>query len=318
MRATIFSIIFIILGLFDISIAQVIEGDVSLRTQAEVQLFEGTSITGYLLISGDDIIDLSPLIGLTSVGYYLNIDQNASLANLDGLSNLTTVGSGLHITHNYSLANLDGLSNITSVSRYLHIGDNASLQNLDGLSNLTAVGDDLHININASLANLDGLSNLTTVSGDLTANYNGALNAYCGLFPLLSSNGLQGSFSVAYNLVNRTQQQIIDDGPCITTAIAENELLPNDNVLHQNFPNPFNPITTIGYDLPEQAIVNLTVYDLRGQEVMTLEQSEKPPGIYEVQWNGMNQSGNQVSTGVYFCRLHAGEYNQTIKMVYLR
>jgi len=44
----------------------------------------------------------------------------------------------------------------------------------------------------------------------------------------------------------------------------------------------------------------------------------KPPGIYEVQWNGMDQQGTQVSTGVYFCRLAAGDFSQTIKMVYLR
>jgi len=88
--------------------------------------------------------------------------------------------------------------------------------------------------------------------------------------------------------------------------------------LHQNYPNPFNPTTTINYDLPEQSIVKLTVFNVQGQEVNTLEQSDKPPGNYEVQWNGVDQSGNPVSTGVYLCRLQAGDYSQTIKMVYLR
>ncbi|MBC8374570.1 MAG: T9SS type A sorting domain-containing protein [FCB group bacterium] len=94
--------------------------------------------------------------------------------------------------------------------------------------------------------------------------------------------------------------------------------VPESFQLHQNHPNPFNPTTTIIYSLPEQSSTKLTVFDIKGQEVTVLSESEKPPGFYEVQWNGMDQSGNQVSTGVYFCRLEAGEFSQTIKMVYLR
>ena len=119
-------------------------------------------------------------------------------------------------------------------------------------------------------------------------------------------------------VLNPTQEQIVDDGPCITTALGEDELLPKDYSLHQNYPNPFNPTTTISYDLPEQSTISLTVFDVRGQEVTTLEQSEKHPGNYELQWNGLDNYGNPVSTGMYFCRLQAGAYSQTIKMVYLR
>jgi len=88
--------------------------------------------------------------------------------------------------------------------------------------------------------------------------------------------------------------------------------------LQQNYPNPFNPITTIQYSLPEAGVVNLTIFDIRGHEIMTLLNAQKPPGNYEVQWNGLDQSGNQVSTGVYFARLQTGDYSKTIKMVYLR
>ncbi|MBC8377282.1 MAG: DUF3160 domain-containing protein [FCB group bacterium] len=93
---------------------------------------------------------------------------------------------------------------------------------------------------------------------------------------------------------------------------------PDAFVLFQSYPNPFNPITTIGYAIPEQASVKLTVFDIRGQEVRTLQDASKLPGTYEIQWNGMDQGGKLVSTGVYFCRLQAGSYSQTIKMVYLR
>jgi len=283
----------IFLGLFSVSSAQVIEGDVILSTQAEVNSFAGTSITGNLTIHGSDIVDLTPLSTLTSVGG-LYVPNNAALTNLDGLGNITSVGWVLYVQNNDALTNLDGLGNITSVGWFLHIFDNAVLTNLDGLSNLTYAGNDLAVYDN------------------------GSLNIFCGLYPLLSSNGLQGSYTVADNLVNPTQQQIIDNGPCVPSALSENELLAKDYNLHQNYPNPFNPITTISYEIPEQAEVSLTVYDVRGQELTALQDGVKTPGNYEVQWNGTNNSGNPVSTGVYFARLQAGSYSKTIKMVYLR
>ncbi|NQV41802.1 MAG: SBBP repeat-containing protein [Candidatus Marinimicrobia bacterium] len=102
------------------------------------------------------------------------------------------------------------------------------------------------------------------------------------------------------------------------TSMDGNISIPAGFDLHQNYPNPFNPNTTISYELPEQTTVSLTVYDVRGQEVLTLQESVQSPGRYEVQWNGLNRSGNPVSTGVYFARLDAGEFSQTIKMLMIK
>ncbi|NQV51361.1 MAG: FG-GAP repeat protein [Candidatus Marinimicrobia bacterium] len=88
--------------------------------------------------------------------------------------------------------------------------------------------------------------------------------------------------------------------------------------LFQNSPNPFNPTTTVSYSLSEQTLISLSVFDIRGREIKKLDKALKSSGSYEVQWNSLDQSGNQVSTGVYFCRLQAGSYSETIKMVYLR
>ena len=93
---------------------------------------------------------------------------------------------------------------------------------------------------------------------------------------------------------------------------------PNRFILSQNYPNPFNPTTTIRYSLPEASVITLTVSDIQGYEVITLQNASKPQGNYQVQWNGIDALGNQVSTGVYFARLKAGSMSQTIKMVYLR
>ena len=99
---------------------------------------------------------------------------------------------------------------------------------------------------------------------------------------------------------------------------SDKSSLPESPLLLNAYPNPFNPTTTIIYDLPEYSVVKLTVFDIQGREVMTLHNGEKFPGKHEVQWDGIDQSGNPVSTGMYFCRLHVGDFSQTIKMVYLR
>ncbi len=94
--------------------------------------------------------------------------------------------------------------------------------------------------------------------------------------------------------------------------------LPYQFMLHQNHPNPFNPTTTINYYLPRISDVTLTIYDISGRAITSLTDTHQPEGAYSIQWNGTDHSGNSVSAGVYLCRLQAGEYSKTIKMVHLR
>ncbi|TFB13642.1 T9SS type A sorting domain-containing protein [Candidatus Marinimicrobia bacterium MT.SAG.4] len=83
--------------------------------------------------------------------------------------------------------------------------------------------------------------------------------------------------------------------------------------LGRNYPNPFNPITTIDYSLPEQTQLKISVYDLSGKEVDVLFDGFQEAGIHEVFWNASN-----VSSGIYFYRLQAGDFVQTRKMVLLK
>ena len=96
--------------------------------------------------------------------------------------------------------------------------------------------------------------------------------------------------------------------------------LPEKFQLLQNSPNPFNPSTTISYSVPEgnQEYVTLNVYDLRGRLVRTLVKRMIGPGTYSVYWDGTDESGRQVSSGVYLYRLQAGKFMQTRKMVILK
>jgi len=99
----------------------------------------------------------------------------------------------------------------------------------------------------------------------------------------------------------------------------ENEVgLPELFILDQNFPNPFNPSTTLRYGLPEDSEVSLVIYDIRGNTVRTIDSGEQAAGWYEHIWNGMNDEGQPVSTGLYLTRLRAGSYTKTIKMLYLK
>ena len=88
--------------------------------------------------------------------------------------------------------------------------------------------------------------------------------------------------------------------------------------LEQNFPNPFNPITTIRFSAPEAIAVHLAVYDAKGGLVITLFDGIARSGAREVQWNGRDAAGAPVSTGVYFYRLQAGKQTLTRKMLLLK
>lgn len=88
--------------------------------------------------------------------------------------------------------------------------------------------------------------------------------------------------------------------------------------LHQNFPNPFNPITTIKFDIREPTRVRLVVYNVNGQRVRVLMDGEVPPGSREVVWNGRDDAGRSIASGVYFCRLESPGFVQSRKMILLK
>ena len=88
--------------------------------------------------------------------------------------------------------------------------------------------------------------------------------------------------------------------------------------LHQNFPNPFNPTTTLRYDIPENAMINITIYDMLGRHIKTLMDQTQDAGYKSVIWNATNDYGKPVSAGIYLYQIQAGEYISTKKMVLLK
>jgi hypothetical protein len=88
--------------------------------------------------------------------------------------------------------------------------------------------------------------------------------------------------------------------------VMEALFIPTDYGLSQNYPNPFNPTTTIQYDLPQAGWVVLKIYDVLGRNIRTLVEGGNPAGRHTVRWDGKNDVGYDVPSGLYFCRMTAG------------
>ena len=101
-------------------------------------------------------------------------------------------------------------------------------------------------------------------------------------------------------------------------SIIDKGQLPVAFSLQQNHPNPFNPTTTLRYDLPKDAQINITIYDKMGRQINTLVNSQQNAGFKSVRWNATNDNGSPVSTGLYLYTIQAGGFRQTKKMVLLK
>jgi hypothetical protein len=105
----------------------------------------------------------------------------------------------------------------------------------------------------------------------------------------------------------------------VNTGIEDEMLeIPSEFALKQNYPNPFNPSTTIKYDLKQNADVSLVIYDLLGREVKSVVNENQPAGYKKVVWNGTNNMGHKVSSGVYIYKLIAGDFVKTRKMILMK
>jgi photosystem II stability/assembly factor-like uncharacterized protein len=102
------------------------------------------------------------------------------------------------------------------------------------------------------------------------------------------------------------------------TAVEEATSVPQRFALQQNYPNPFNPTTTIHFSLAQPAEADLSIYDLLGQRVATLVKGVQEAGPHALQWDGQDEQGRELASGVYFCRLQAGAQVETRRLVLLR
>lgn len=169
------------------------------------------------------------------------------------------------------------------------------------------------------LAGLDEWT-LMMYDGSEYVDYTGLLVDY--------SEGLSGHYSTKPQFVDLDEDGDLDiyskeiylenQGLYRTPTHGELPVVPAACVLHQNYPNPFNPATVIRFDLPRSEHVKLSVYDVRGALVATIIDHHMKEGRKEVTWDARGNRGNPVASGIYFCRLVAGDLTRTRKMVLLR
>jgi hypothetical protein len=159
-------------------------------------------------------------------------------------------------------------------------------------------------------------------SGTRDAHGSGAINGYVRL---VNDTTLVNAY-YADSLVNRARQDssLIRADAIIfqeTLTGVEYEVLPNIPTrfdLSQNFPNPFNPTTRIRFDIPHSVDVQLRIFDILGREVRSLVNERHNAGSFTVTWDGKNNMGRQVSSGVYIYHLKAGEFTSSKKMVMMK
>ncbi len=130
---------------------------------------------------------------------------------------------------------------------------------------------------------------------------------------IVSDNSAQAGSRYHYRIVSTSDADQSFTGPEVYVPIREASL-------SQNYPNPFNPTTTINYLVPDgvREQVSLIIYDVRGAKVRTLVSEAQVAGRYAVKWNGLNDNGNRVGSGMYFYRFQAGKFTQTRKMLMLK
>ena len=166
-----------------------------------------------------------------------------------------------------------------------------------------------HVVADGQITVANGLYNGTAISGG------GDVVRF--VFRVLREFEDNARFEIADGLVFDPSQL---QNPAVVAGVLELQSTPREFALHQNFPNPFNPDTTIKYDLAESADVTLQIYNVLGQVVRTLVASEaQNAGRYQIRWNGMDDRGVPVSSGIYFYQISAdGKFSDVRKLMLLK
>jgi hypothetical protein len=155
--------------------------------------------------------------------------------------------------------------------------------------------------------------NLALLGGEATIGGSGEIAIIT--FKLLQS----GNLSLAFNLIDFRDNQnhkLLGDGKILEQELSSE--LPSVYGLSQNYPNTFNPSTQIAYQLPQAGHVSLKIYNIKGELVCTLVNQYKEAGHHTVIWDGKNENGEEVASGVYFYRMVSNDFKATKKMIMLK
>ena len=212
----------------------------------------------------------------------------------------------------FSLKVMHGVTDAPSVDIYANGGllvENLSYGEFQGYVDVPA--DDYTLDI--------------TVHGETNsvASFSAPLSSFGGMSGVVYASGFLNPTETdsSFTLVLTTPSGYIVTLPASGSALSTEELtnsVPNDYVLLQNFPNPFNPSTSIAYRLQTLSPVAITIYDLMGNVVNNLYAGIEGPGYKSINWDATNNNGDLVSSGMYFYKLQVGESFEIKRMMYLK
>ncbi|MCD4652096.1 MAG: T9SS type A sorting domain-containing protein, partial [Candidatus Cloacimonetes bacterium] len=200
-------------------------------------------------------------------------------------------------------------------------GTDITLNHLEPPANLTAL-------LTGNTVTLSWFYNPVTVQREIFSHFYVYRQRETGPFEVIDSISVETAQDIIdlnrlykYYIVAIYDSGVSDSTNHLSTA----DLVPeqDDNVNHitnleGNYPNPFNPVTAIRFSLKEEADVSLQIYNIRGQKVRTLVRDKLQAGTQIVEWQGVNDEGSKVASGIYFYRLKVGAYDQTRKMLLLK
>jgi len=141
-------------------------------------------------------------------------------------------------------------------------------------------------------------------------------NIPVGIFDITASLG--GYDTITFEDVELLENQVTPLIFELTSVQATEHLVAYPNALHQNSPNPFNPETMISFDLKDDALVNLEIYNMKGQRVKQLVNSQITAGQHSIVWNGKDNKDKTVSSGIYFYKFKTEDYQATKKMLLMK
>ncbi len=200
---------------------------------------------------------------------------------------------------------------VETINQYMVLGDPTQEAYSDvpkGLNVITSLsGSDYKINVRAQGINSAGALVGVNQNSELKASgYTDSLGNYS-----FSSSLIQNGTPVNLVVTGKNLQPY--DGDMILTSVTNISQNPQSYSLSQNYPNPFNPVTHLEFGITELEFVSLKVYDVLGNEIKTLVNEMKTPGAYNIEFDGSN-----LSSGIYFYKITAGEFTEVKKMTLLK
>ena len=293
-------------------------------------------------LTGSIPSEIGNLTNLTQLWLYNNQLTGSippEIGNLTNLTDLVLWGNQLTGSIPSEIGNLTNLTSLWSESNQLTGSIPPEIGNLTNLTELNLGDNQLTGSIPPEIGNLTNLTYLNLGDNQLTGSIPSEIGNLTNLTELyLYDNQLTGEIPESIcNLVENncyidiSNNQLCPPYPsCIENYVGYqdttnceqvsiiDETLPITYNLYNAYPNPFNPITMLRYDLPEDGLVNITIYDMMGRIVSNLVSSQQNAGYKSIQWNATNNIGQPVSAGVYLYKIQAGEFRQTKKMILLK